>query len=233
MLDRKAVDSINNMRESNRYLPGLRAWVGYSNAVVFYDRHDRLAGDGKLSFISRIKYAMDAITSFSYKPLRLCFVMSCFSYFMVAVLAMFSLFSKSPLNSIGFGVAAAVLFVGGMLLLCLGVLGEYLGRVYDEVRNRPLSIINRVYSAADAISVQASLEYDEEERARVPQAQVAWDLKYPVATAEQETVRFPAPQEAYSSALNGCNCGRALFRVPFLCFPGAGHRDFAAMLTPT
>ena len=92
--------------------------------------------------------------------------------------------------------AAAVLFVGGMLLLCLGVLGEYLGRVYDEVRNRPLSIINRVYTAADAISVQASLEYDEEERARVPQAQVAWDLKYPVTTTEQEPVRFPAPQEA-------------------------------------
>lgn len=196
LLDRKAVNSINSMRESNRYLPGLRAWVGYSNAVVFYDRHDRLAGDGKLSFVSRIKYAMDAITSFSYKPLRLCFVMSCFSYFMVAVLAMFSLFSKSQLNAIGFGVAAAVLFVGGMLMLCLGVLGEYLGRVYDEVRNRPLSIINRVYSAADAISVQASLEYDEEERARVPQAQVAWDLKYPVTTVEQEPVRFPAPQEA-------------------------------------
>src|SRR6202167_98969 len=116
LMDRQAVDSINAMRENNRYLPGLRAWVGYSNAIVYYDRQDRAAGDGKLSFISRIKYAMDAITSFSYKPLRLCFVMSCFSYLMVAVLAMFSLFSKSPLNSIGFGVAAAVLFVGGMLL---------------------------------------------------------------------------------------------------------------------
>jgi dolichol-phosphate mannosyltransferase len=115
---------------------------------------------------------------------------------MVAVLAISSLFSKSPLNSIGFGVAAAVMFVGGMLLLCLGVLGEYLGRVYDEVRNRPLSIINKVYSTADAISVQASLDYEEEEQARVPEAQVAWDLKYPVATPEQETVRFPAPQEA-------------------------------------
>src|SRR5579862_8352001 len=115
LMDRRAVDSVNSMGERNRYLPGLRAWVGYKNAIVYYDRHDRAAGDGKLSFISRIKYAMDAITSFSYKPLRLCFVMSCFSYFMVAVLATFSLFSKSPLNSIGFGVAAAVLFVGGLL----------------------------------------------------------------------------------------------------------------------
>src|ERR1700678_2719590 len=174
LMSRKVVDSINQLGEKNRYLPGLRAWVGYRSKVIFYDRQDRLAGDGKLSFISRVKYAMDAITSFGYKPLRLCFVMSCFSYLMVAVLAMFSLFSKSPLNSIGFGVAAAVMLLGGMLLLCLGVLGEYLGRVYDEVRNRPLSIINKVYSAADAISVQASLDYEEEEQARVPQAQVAW-----------------------------------------------------------
>src|ERR1700734_3646439 len=79
LLDRQAVDSINSMRERNRYLPGLRAWVGYSNAVVFYDRQDRAGGEGKLSFLSRIKYAMDAITSFSYKPLRLCFLMACFS----------------------------------------------------------------------------------------------------------------------------------------------------------
>ena len=199
LLDRKAVDSINNMRESNRYLPGLRAWVGYSNAVVFYDRHDRLAGDGKLSFISRIKYAMDAITSFSYKPLRLCFVMSCFSYFMVAVLALFSLFSKSPLNSIGFGVAAAVvLFVGGMAVVQVfrrpwRISGT---RVRRGAKPAAFDHQPRFYSAADAISVQASLEYEEEERARVPEAQVAWDLKYPVATPEQETVRFPAPQEA-------------------------------------
>ena len=109
-----------------------------------------------------------------------------------------ALLAKSQLYSIGFGVAAAVFFVGGMLLLCLGVLGEYLGRVYDEVRNRPLSIINRVYSAADMISTQASMEYEEAERA-VAQSRVAWDLKYPpagAATAEQEPVRFPAPQEA-------------------------------------
>ena len=59
LMDRQTVDSINSMRENNRYLPGLRAWVGYSNAVVYYDRQDRAAGEGKLSFISRIKYAMD------------------------------------------------------------------------------------------------------------------------------------------------------------------------------
>src|SRR6202453_1043105 len=75
LMDRKAVDSVNAMGEKNRYLPGLRAWVGYRNKVIYYDRQDRLSGDGKLSFSSRIKYATDAITSFSRKPLRLSFAL--------------------------------------------------------------------------------------------------------------------------------------------------------------
>ena len=76
------------MRERNRYLPGLRAWVGYRNSIVYYDRQDRAGGDGKLSFISRIKYAMDAITGFSYKPLRLSFGLFGFSCSVAAVLAL-------------------------------------------------------------------------------------------------------------------------------------------------
>jgi dolichol-phosphate mannosyltransferase len=145
LMDRKAVDSVNSMGEKNRYLPGLRAWVGYRNKVVFYDRQDRLAGDGKLSFLSRIKYAMDAITSFSYKPLRLSFALFFLASSAAALLALLMLLSKNPVATAGFGVGAAVFFVGGLLLLCMGVLGEYLGRVYDEVRSRPLSIINTVH----------------------------------------------------------------------------------------
>jgi dolichol-phosphate mannosyltransferase len=148
LMSRKVVDSINKMGERNRYLPGLRAWVGYRNKVVYYDRQDRLAGDGKLSFISRIKYAMDAITSFSYKPLRLSFALFFIASSVSALLLLGMLVSTSSVATVGFGVGAAVFFVGGLLLLCMGVLGEYLGRVYDEVRSRPLSIINRVYHSA-------------------------------------------------------------------------------------
>ncbi|MDR5726086.1 MAG: glycosyltransferase family 2 protein [Terriglobia bacterium] len=174
LMDRQVVDSINGLREGNRYLPGLRAWVGYKNAVVFYDRQDRAAGEGKLSFISRIKYAMDAITSFSYKPLRLSFVLFCVSECIVAILAICSILAKSPVDSMGLGVAAAVFLVGGMLLLCLGLIGEYLGRVYDEVRSRPISIINDIYCAPEMIAAQtatefkaigSTLEYDETEPA--------------------------------------------------------------------
>ncbi len=154
LMDRQAVNAVNGLRERNRYLPGLRAWVGYRNAVVYYDRQDRLDGEGKLSFISRIKYAMDAITSFSYKPLRLCFALSCVSLVMVAALALSALFVSSSTLSVGLGIASAVFLVGSMLSFCLGVLGEYLGRVYDEVRNRPISLINEVHYGKDAAASQ-------------------------------------------------------------------------------
>src|SRR5580700_6262982 len=157
LLDRQAVDSINSLREGNRYLPGLRAWVGYKTGVVLYDRQDRAGGEGKLTFLSRIKYAMDAITSFSYKPLRLSFGLAGFAISVAVILALCTVFSKSAVNPLGYGVAAAIFLVGGFLLLCVGVLGEYLGRVYDEVRSRPLSIINKVYGPPHLISSQATM----------------------------------------------------------------------------
>jgi len=167
LLDRQAVDSINALQEGNRYLPGLRAWVGYRNAVVFYDRQDRAGGDGKLTFLSRIKYATDAITSFSYKPLRLCLVLSCLSSCAAVILIISTIVSRVPVDSIGFGVAAAIFLVGALVLLCLGILGEYLGRVYDEVRRRPLSIINRVYYASEMAGAGAETGFESEETPRI------------------------------------------------------------------
>jgi len=155
LMDRKAVDSVNALRERNRYLPGLRAWVGYRNAIVYYDRHDRAGGDGKLSFISRIKYAMDAITSFSYKPLRLSFALSCVSSFLALTLMAGMLFASSSVAATGLGVAGAVFLVGSLLLLSMGLLGEYVGRVYDEVRGRPLSLISQVHEAQVTLSTRA------------------------------------------------------------------------------
>jgi dolichol-phosphate mannosyltransferase len=157
LLDRQAVDSINSLREGSRYLPGLRAWVGYKTGVVLYDRQDRAGGEGKLTFVSRIKYATDAITSFSYKPLRLSFGLAGFAISIAIILAVCTVFSKSPVNPLGYGVAAAIFLVGGFLLLCVGVLGEYLGRVYDEVRSRPLSIINKVYDATLLNTAQGNM----------------------------------------------------------------------------
>ena len=167
LLDRQAVDSINSLREGNRYLPGLRAWVGYRTGVVLYDRQDRLGGEGKLTFVSRVKYAMDAITSFSYKPLRFSFALSGISVFSAAVLAICALVSDSPMSHLGFGISSAIFLVGSLLLLCLGVLGEYLGRVYDEVRSRPLSIISKVHYAPQLSPAQLSMSRQEGDRERV------------------------------------------------------------------
>jgi polyisoprenyl-phosphate glycosyltransferase len=163
LLDRQAVDSINSLREGNRYLPGLRAWVGYNTSVVLYDRQDRAGGEGKLTFLSRIKYAIDAITSFSYKPLRLSFVLAGFSMSLAVILAVSSIFS----NGLGYGITAAIFLMGTLVLLCLGVLGEYLGRVYDEVRSRPLSIINKVYYASQLSPAQVGIGRQDGDRERV------------------------------------------------------------------
>ena len=111
LMDRQAVDSVNNLREGNRYLPGLRAWVGYKTDVVYYDRHDRAGGDGKLSFMSRIKYAMDAITSFSYKPLRLCFALSMASLILVPVLSIIAVFVGGAVVTAALALGAAIFLV--------------------------------------------------------------------------------------------------------------------------
>lgn len=157
LMDRKAVDSIVAMREKSRYLPGMRAWVGFRNAIVYYDRHDRAGGEGKLSFLSRIKYAMDAITGFSYKPLRLSLGLFglCISVAVVAGLAM--VFSSNVVETAAFGVAGSVFLAGGLVLLSLGVLGEYIGRIYDEVRDRPLSLISQVHRAQVHISTRPAM----------------------------------------------------------------------------
>jgi dolichol-phosphate mannosyltransferase len=150
LLDRQVLDSLNNLREGNRYLPGLRAWVGYRTAVVYYDRQDRVGGEGKLSFMSRIKYAMDAITSFSYKPLRMTFALAAMSFFAAVMFGIAALVSSA--NGMFYGIFATIFLMSSLPLLCLGVMGEYLGRVYDEVRSRPLSIISRVYQADQAFA---------------------------------------------------------------------------------
>lgn len=159
LLDRQALDSFNALKEYNRYLPGLRAWIGYPTAIVYYDRKDRAAGDGKLSFVSRIKYALDAITSFSYKPLRLSFLLGAVAMAMGLACAVIIIAAGfTPAVAAGYGALAGGLFLGGVQLFCLGILGEYIGRIYDEVRSRPISLIHQVYRAEAAASPVAENE---------------------------------------------------------------------------
>jgi dolichol-phosphate mannosyltransferase len=149
LMDRKAVDAFNALPEVNRYLPGVRAWIGYRNSIVYYDRDDRAGGEGKLNIASRIKYAWDAITGYSMKPIRFMTYAGAasiaFSVLFAAVLL--GIEGVSGAASAAYGTTAAVIFMGGVQLVCAGVLGEYIGRIYDQVRQRPLSLINHTYRA--------------------------------------------------------------------------------------
>ena len=149
LMDRTVVDHLTLMKEQNRFIPGMRAWLGFKTAVVTYDRQPRAFGEPKQSLRKLIKYGFDALFSFSYKPLRLSFFLGlivsslCFSYaFVLLVLRLLNVNVVSGFTT----VAIAIFFIGGVLLISNGILGEYLGRIYDEVKKRPYFIIERKIS---------------------------------------------------------------------------------------
>ncbi len=152
LMDRQVADQLRGLREHNRFLPGLRAWLGFPQALVPYDRDERAAGCPKQSLIRLTRYALDAIFSFSYKPLRLSLtaglIMSavCFAYALVLLIK--RLLGIDVVK--GFTTPTiAILFLGGVQLISIGILGEYIGRVYDEVKARPLYIVEKVLRKKD------------------------------------------------------------------------------------
>ncbi len=144
LLDEKVVSVMRQMRERHRFLRGMASWVGFHQVGVPYRRQARYAGKTKYPFSKMMRLALNAITSFSYFPLQLatyvgfvCAVVSAVSIPIVIILR----FSGSGAF---FGQATtliSVLFLGGVQLICLGILGEYVGRIYDEVKGRPLYIV--------------------------------------------------------------------------------------------
>lgn len=147
LLDRQAVRELNNLVEKNRYVPGLRGWIGFDQRTVYYDRQDRASGAPTQSFGGLIRLALDGIFSFSYKPLRLMtFAGICTSAaggFLAAGYVVKRLIGveQAPM---GFTtLVTLILFLGGVQLIAIGLLGEYLGRIYDEVKQRPLYIVKR------------------------------------------------------------------------------------------
>ena len=145
LLDRKIVDIMGQMRERHRFLRGMTAWIGFRQIGVEYDRKERFAGTTKYSFRKMLKLALNAITSFSYFPLQLAaylgFISTGISIIAILVVIYLWLTQKDLL----LGQAAtliAVLFLGGVQLITLGILGEYIGRIYDEAKGRPLYIVS-------------------------------------------------------------------------------------------
>jgi dolichol-phosphate mannosyltransferase len=144
LLDRSVVDTLVSMREHHRFMRGLSAWVGFRQEAVQYDRHERYAGSTKYPLSKMIRFSMDAITSFSHLPLHLAttfgFALALISLLGILVAAFLRLVTGAIVGQAS--TLILVLFLGGIQLIFLGVIGEYLGRIYDEVRARPLYIVH-------------------------------------------------------------------------------------------
>ncbi len=144
LLDRNALDALNSMRERDRFIRGMTSWIGYSQVRVEYDRDPRFAGETKYTTRRMIRFSLDAISSFSNVPLQAATVLG-FIFSAIAFLAI-------PV-AIGFKIAGqfvpgiatvllVVLLLGGIQLITVGIIGEYIGRVYDEVKRRPLYVVD-------------------------------------------------------------------------------------------
>lgn len=154
LLDRQAADELKKLPEQNRFFPGLRSWVGLQQEVVYYDRDDRAGGKPKQSLSRLIRYALDAIFSFSYKPLRIMTgAGACISATGFALASFFVIkrLLGIEIAQTGFTtLVTVVLFLGGIQLIAIGLLGEYLARIYDEVKQRPLFIVKKRHGFAQA-----------------------------------------------------------------------------------
>jgi len=143
LLDRAVVDSLVAMREHHRFMRGLSAWVGFRQEAVLYTRQERFAGSTKYPFRKMLRFSIDAITSFSHVPLQLAtsfgFLLAGLSLIGIVVAIILRLMTHAIIGQAS--TLILVLFLGGIQLIFLGVIGEYLARIYDEVRARPLYVV--------------------------------------------------------------------------------------------
>ena len=145
LVDRRVVEVMRMMRERHRFLRGMSAWVGFKQIGIEYDRKERFAGETKYPFRKMLKLALNAVTSFSYFPLQLAtifgFLCAGLSIFAIPIVAILRLSNQEAFLGQA-TTLVAVLFLGGVQLIFLGVLGEYVGRIYDEAKGRPLYILS-------------------------------------------------------------------------------------------
>ncbi|CCG42586.1 glycosyltransferase family 2 protein [Magnetospirillum molischianum] len=148
LMDRRVIDTINEMPERSRFMKGIFAWVGFNHTEIIYHQGERAAGTSKFSSIKLLRFAFDGLTSFSNFPLRVWGVIGA----VISSLAFFYILFRI-IRTLVWGIdvpgyesiLVSVLFLGGMQLLTLGIIGDYLGRVFDEVKGRPLFIVRRLY----------------------------------------------------------------------------------------
>ncbi len=150
LMSRRVVEALKRSPERHRFLRGLVSWVGYRQIGVEYDRDERLSGETKYPLSKMISFAIDGITSFSDVPLKFAsyvgFAASAIGMIYALYIVVCKVFSINPLAyTAGWAsTICAVLFLGGVQLITFGILGEYIGRIYDEVKGRPLYLISEI-----------------------------------------------------------------------------------------
>lgn len=150
LLSRRAVDSLLQLSEGNRFSKGLYSWIGLEQKTICYDNVTRQHGETKWSFKQLLNYAVDGIVSFNTKPLRLCFYAGILSMFLAVSYIVITLadIARNGVDVPGyFTTISAVLFLGGVQLLSLGIIGEYVGRIYNETKKRPHYLVRRTSAA--------------------------------------------------------------------------------------
>lgn len=148
LLDRRVCEELKRLPEKNRYVRGLVSWVGFRQTAVEYERDERLAGETKYPLKKMIKLSLDGLTSFSFKPIKMANYIGAILLFTgIAYLAGMLLLSILTATVIsGWNLVIALqLVLTGILLTMMGIIGEYIGRIYDEARNRPLYIVSECY----------------------------------------------------------------------------------------
>lgn len=141
LMSRRAVEALKKVRERNRFIRGLVAWLGFRQTGVRFVRQERFAGETKYPLKKMLKFAFDGITSFSFLPLQLAtylgFIVSGASFLGILYVVYLRIFTQETI--LGWAsLMAAILFLGGVQLITLGIIGEYIGRIYDEAKGRPL-----------------------------------------------------------------------------------------------
>jgi dolichol-phosphate mannosyltransferase len=171
LLDRRALDALLSMRERNRFLRGMTVWVGYRQAAVPYRRDPRYAGETKYTLSKMLRFSLDAISSFSHRPLQLATLLG----FMISTLAFIAIPIVVVLRILGsylpgFGaITIAVLLLGGIQLIAIGIIGEYVGRIYDEVKDRPLYLVKARLNMNELRTPESPLPPVVAERDRLPE----------------------------------------------------------------
>ena len=148
LIDRQVVDLLNRMPEQNRYIRGLRSWVGFAQTAVPFERDARYAGEVKYTFRKSLRLAINSLISFSKVPLRLSTYLGLFTAALALGMVTLVLYWRlhqphSPLTGLA-AIVIAILFLGSVQLVCIGILGEYIGRIYEEVKGRPLYTLSEV-----------------------------------------------------------------------------------------